>query len=179
MSQPEQPTGRVPARLFVVIALAALATIFAVAFTLYSSLGADEQQVFPIVDDYLREPQTVPERVEVISAEVRRIQISHAGIEVHDHAGQRYTINPDGTNLRRGGEVAVPTDSFAVGDVDFAGLPVILAAASERSGGTPNSATIERRDGALVWRVVIWAEGGTSELVYTQAGELRPGANAR
>ncbi|KIG18549.1 hypothetical protein DB30_00234 [Enhygromyxa salina] len=180
MSPPEPSTGRVPRRLFVVIALAGLATIFAVAFTLYTTLGAEKQRTFPIIDDYLREPQTVPERVEMIGAELRRIQITHAGIEVYDVEGQRYTIDPDGTHLRRGGEAPVPGSSFAVNSIDFTALPQILAAAAERTGGTPNSATVELgKDGSPIWRVVIWAEGGSNELVYTANGELRLGANAR
>lgn len=178
MSQPEASTGRVPVRLFVVIGIAALMTIIAVAFTLYTSLGAQRAQTFPIVDDYLRQPQTVPERVKAISEQVRRIQISPTGIEAYDLEGERYSISPDGTHMSRGGELPVSAQSFAVDDVDFAKLPVILAAATERSGGNPNSATVEVLDGELTWRVVVWSQGGSSELYYSLAGELRQGGNA-
>jgi hypothetical protein len=179
MNQPEPNPGRVPVRLFVVIGIALLMTIFAVSYTLYTSLGGERPQLFPVVHDYLQQPQTVPERVAVISPQVRRIEITHAGIEAYTLEGQRYSINPDGTHARRDDMSELPTQSFAVGDVDFTKLPLILAAATEHSGGTATSATVEVLDGEPMWLIATSAEGEAHELLYTLDGQLRPAADAR
>lgn len=179
MNQAETNSGGVPRRVLLLIVLGGLVPFLAVGVVLWSTFAGDDERSFPIVRDYLRAPETVPERVEVISPQVRRIQINPGGVEAYDVEGQRYSISADGTHLRRGGATAVPAQSFAVADVDFAGLPTILAAASERSGGNPNSATVEFIDGALAWRIVVWSEGGSNELVYGFDGQLRLGTNAR
>lgn len=178
MNQPE-PTGSVPKRLYLIIALASLIPVLGVGILLYSTFGGEREQTFSLVPDYLAQPETVPERVKAISDRVRRIQVSHSGIEAYDSEGQRYSISNNGTHLRRGGAIPVPAQDFAVDEVDFAALAKVLAAAHERSGGNASSATVEYADGELIWRIVVWGEGGSSELMYTLDGELRLAANAR
>jgi hypothetical protein len=179
MTEPQTTSGSMPTRVIVIIFLAALIPIFGVGILLYSSFGGEQQKTFPVVDDYLRHPETVPERVEQIGPELRRIEISHANIDVYDPEGKRYSISADGSYLSRGGEVPVPAQTFAVGEIDFTKLPAILAAAVERSGGNPNNATLEYVDGEPVWRITVWSEGGSNQLLYTVEGEHRPQSNAK
>ncbi|PRP92603.1 hypothetical protein ENSA5_47840 [Enhygromyxa salina] len=173
-----QPRG-VPRRVILLIAFGALIPFVVAGVLLWTTFAGNTEPSLPVVADYLRAPETVPERVEAISDQVRRIQISPGGIEAYDAEGQRYSIQADGTHLRRGDAVPVPSQSFAVAEVDFSALPGILAAATERSGGTPNRATVEFIDGDLAWRILVWSEVGSNELVYDFDGQLRVGANAR
>lgn len=160
--------------MFLVIGLGVLISLLSAGYLLKSQLGKPRQQTFVVVDDYLRAPETVPERVAVISQELRRIQIGHSGVEAYDLEGQRYSISPDGTHLEGQGGAAVPERSFRLDEVDFTQLPAILAAATQQSGAEPSQATLEYVGEELRWRVSVRSGGETRELIYTLAGEPRP-----
>jgi hypothetical protein len=180
MNDAQTPTGSVPRRVILLIVFGSLLPFLAGGVILWMTLGGGaEEQTFPIVDNYLDAPQTVAERIKPISDEVRRVEISRT-LEIYDATGQRYSIGANGTHLRRGGvDRNVPTETFRVDDVDFGSLPAILEAANERSGGHATTAQLEYVDGALTWRVFVWSEGGSNELLYDLDGELRRKSNAR
>ena len=181
---PHQRSGAVPKRLFLYIALGTLIPVIAVAFTLYTVLvDRDPDEEFAVVRDYREQPQTVPERVLAIEGAedgVRGVTITRGNIEVYDAGGQRYSISPKGSHLRRGGGSPPASPPFSIEEVDFAALPAILDAAKERSGGAKvTQITLESIDGGPKWRLAVWSEAGVVSQIYTLDGELVPAANAR
>jgi len=161
----DPPQSGSPKRLILIIAIGAMIPVLASGYLLYSRLGAPAQPAFEPVADYLAAPETVPERVGVISTELLSLQITRGGVEFFDASGQRHSLSPNGEHLERGGTTTA-TRSFALAEVDFASLPAVLAQATSDGGGNPNSATAEVVDGTLSWRIAVWADGGAQQLVY-------------
>lgn len=157
--------------MIVLIAAALVVTLMSTAYLLYSRLGAQSQPAFDPVADYLATPEQIPARVGAVATELTRLDVTRGGLEIYDAAGQRHSITPNGEWLERGGS-SHAGPGFALADVDFTKLPQILAAATGDGGGNPNSAHVELFEGVPSWRIVVWAEGGARELIYSLDGVL-------
>lgn len=175
----EDETPSIPKRLVLLIVAGALIPFLAVGFTLYMTLGKGNKPSFEVVHDYLHTPQVIPERIEQAGDELRRIEIGTGNIEVYDASGQRYSIHPDGSMLRRGGAIPVPPQSFSIDDVDFDQLPAILSAVNQQTGADPSKAKLEYVGDELLWTITYWSEAGSGQLYFTPNGEPRRASNAR
>ena len=165
MSTDEPETRTTPKRLILIIVAAAMIPILASAYLLYSRLGANAKPEFDPVADYLASPETIPERAAAVGTDFLSIEVSRGGLELYDTTGQRHSISPNGELLERGGTTTA-TQAFALSAVDFTKLPAVIAQATTEGRGSANSATVEIIEGALSWRISVWGEGGTKELVY-------------
>lgn len=169
---PQHSSGGLPKKLVLLIALGISIPFLGAGYLLFNAFVDDEPE-FTRVDNYLVDPAAVLARVEAVTEEARRIEISASEIEVYDAEGQRHTISASGSALRRGGAESVPEASFPVKAVNFAGLPKVLAAAEDHSRAAPQSATVEMVGTELLWRVEVRAGQDYETLLLSPEGELR------
>jgi hypothetical protein len=168
---PAAPAQRIPRWGLVVLTIVAPLVITGLA--IYAALHRGGQHGVPEVDDYLAQPEAVPERVRLLSEQVRQINLTPSRLEVYDAEGRRYTLSNSGEFLRHPDGDETPAESFAIDKVDFGKLPGILTAASERGDGRPTKASVEVEGDTPIWRISVLDEHGTRELVYSLDGQLR------
>lgn len=137
------------------------------AYLIYSRVGV-EQPAFDAVADYFVASNAILPRVSSVGSEFMSVTVTRETLEVVDAQGQRHSISPNGEWLRRGAP-GQAGPSFALAAVDFAKLPVVLAAATtDGGGGTPSSASVELVEGVPRWRVSV----GAQVVVYELDGTL-------